>query len=110
MGRADTPDTPDTPKGKRILSSLVVGRVGRVGRVMQFSIPGCREAPPLRANGTMVHLTYAALYPEEVNFEYILAAAREWASTRRGLLEYAIGKETHPRPRTRRRTSTFTSI
>ena len=65
---------------------------------MPFVIPGCREEPPLRANGKMVHLTYAALYRDELNHDFLLATAREWASTRQGLCEYAIGCELHPEP------------
>ena len=36
---------------------------------MQFVIPGCIEEPALRANGKMVHLTYAALHDGELTFE-----------------------------------------
>lgn len=65
---------------------------------MQFTIPGCKEEPPLRANGKMVHLTYAALYDGELTFQNVLAAARSWGRTRQGLREYTIGLETHPTP------------
>ena len=65
---------------------------------MQFCIPGCKEDPPLRAVGKMVHLTYAVLYDGELTFERMLAAARTWAATRQGLREYTIGRETHPQP------------
>ena len=65
---------------------------------MQFVVPGCKEAPPVRASGKTFHLTYAALAESELNHDYLLAAAREWASTRYGLREYVIGKEQHPQP------------
>ena len=65
---------------------------------MQFVIPGCKEEPPLRATGLMVHLTYAALYDGELTFDSVLAAARGWGAAHHGLREYMIGRETHPSP------------
>ena len=59
---------------------------------MPHVVPGCVEEPPLRANGRMVHLTYAALRVGEMNFDLMLNAARRWALTRHGLLEYVIGE------------------
>ena len=65
---------------------------------MQFVIPGCRPQPTPRCSCKTFHLTYAALADGELTFTYLLAAAREWASTRHGLREYVIAKETHPEP------------
>lgn len=65
---------------------------------MQFVIPGCRETPPVRANGQTFHLTYAALADGELNHGYLLDTARDWATTRHGLREYVVAKETHPQP------------
>ena len=59
---------------------------------MPHVVPGCVEEPPLRANGRMVHLTYAALRVGEMNFDLMLNAARRWALTRHGLLEYVGGR------------------
>ena len=46
---------------------------------MDFVIPGCRPQPPRRANGQTFHLTYAALFPSELNFEKVLDAAKAWS-------------------------------
>ena len=43
---------------------------------MQYIIPGCRELPGPRANGATFHLTYAALYEHELNFDFLLAAPK----------------------------------
>lgn len=65
---------------------------------MQFVVPGCKEDPPLRAAGKMVHLTFAALYDGELTLEGVLNHARRWATTRHGLREYTIGLEEHSHP------------
>lgn len=65
---------------------------------MEFVIPGCRPEPTKRANGRTFHLTYAALFRNELNFEFVLDAAKEWATTRQGLREYVIGREHHSEP------------
>ena len=65
---------------------------------MEFVIPGCRPQPSARARGKTFHLTYAALYPNELNFDFVLDAAKEWTSTHHGLREYVIGRERHPQP------------
>lgn len=65
---------------------------------MPFVIPGCKPEPPTRVAGKMIHLTYAALYDGELNFDIILQKARTWAATRDGLREYVIGKERHIQP------------
>jgi hypothetical protein len=44
------------------------------------------------------HLTYAALFDGELRHDYLLAAARDWASSRCGLREYVIAHELHPTP------------
>ena len=63
-----------------------------------FSIPGVREEPPLRINNKRVHLTFAALYAGELQFDGLLTTAQGWADRRGGLLEYAIGREKHTQP------------
>jgi hypothetical protein len=65
---------------------------------MQFVIPGCKPEPPKRVSAKMIHLTYAALYEDELTFDSMLAAARAWGNHRGGLREYTIGKEQHPEP------------
>ncbi len=50
---------------------------------------------PDRIQARHFHLTYAALYDGELNFEQLLAAAREWASTRKGLLRLASPLRVH---------------
>ena len=52
------------------------------GRVMPFVVPGCKEDPPLRLNGTKVHLTYAGLYRDELSHRDIFSKAREWGASR----------------------------
>ena len=65
---------------------------------MEFVIPGTKVDPPLRVNGRVLQLTYAALFPGELTFDILLAACRSWGSTRLGLREYCIGKERHSQP------------
>lgn len=65
---------------------------------MEFIIPGCRPAPPLRVSGKMLHLTYAALYADELQHDFLLTAARQWATNRHGLREYVIARELHQEP------------
>ena len=72
---------------------------------MQFFIPGCRADPPDALSAKMVHLTFAGLHPGELNFDSLLAAARRWATTRNGLLEYVLGREKHPQPADPRRSA-----
>ena len=86
---AEPPDPPNPPAaslvGKLDASSIQLRWVCWVcWVVMQFVVPGCKEDPPLRAAGAMVHLTYAALYTDELNFEYMLNAAREGCSLTEG--------------------------
>ena len=52
---------------------------------MENAVPGCIKEPPLRACGVMVHLTFAALYDGELDFDQTLRAARRWGTTRQGL-------------------------
>ena len=90
QSRPTRPTRPPT-RTKRALTALTrpACRAGRAALVNAHAIcrPGLPQEPPLRANGAMVHTTYDALYPGELNFEYALAAAREWSSTRHGLRE-----------------------
>ena len=65
---------------------------------MQFAIPGCKPDPPLRLASKKLHLTYAALYPGELDHAKLLGAARQWGSTRQGLREYVTGREKHTQP------------
>ena len=65
---------------------------------MQFHVPGTKIDPPLRINGQRLLVTYAALYPGELDFDSVLAACLAWGDTRRSLREYAIGREQHAQP------------
>ena len=65
---------------------------------MNFVIPGCKPEPPLRAAAKRLHLTFAALYPGELDHTKLLNAARRWGSTRLGLREYVTGREKHTQP------------
>ena len=65
---------------------------------MEFVIPGCKREPPSRMAANTIHLTYAALYPGELDFDTLLAAAKSWGRPRHGLREYAIGREKHSTP------------
>ena len=65
---------------------------------MEFVIPGCKPEPKPRLCSSKVHLTYAALYEDELDFKDILEAAKAWGASRGGLLEYAIGREQHSQP------------
>ena len=70
---------------------------------MEFTIPGCRPDPPKRVSSKQIHLTYAALHPNEMTFDSALAAAKGWGTTRHGLREYCIGHELHSQPADPRR-------
>ena len=65
---------------------------------MQFVIPGCAPEPSTRLSSGTIHLTFAALYDGELNFEILLVSAREWGSAHNGLREYVIGHELHLQP------------
>ena len=65
---------------------------------MQFFVAGCRPDPPDRITAKQVHLTYAGLFPGELDFQNLLAAARGWARQRGGLREYVFGREQHAAP------------
>ena len=65
---------------------------------MQFHIPGCSEKVSDELNSKMLHITYAGLHRGELTHESLLASARRWAETRKGLLEYVTGKEKHAQP------------
>ena len=45
-----------------------------------------------------LHITFAALYPNELDHIKLLAAARQWGTTRKGLREYVTGREKHTQP------------
>ena len=66
--------------------------------LMEFVIPGCKPEPKPRLCSSKVHLTFAALYPDELDFDVILDACKSWGATRGGLREYAIGRELHTQP------------
>ena len=74
---------------------------------MQFVVPGCRPDPPLRVSSKKLHLTYAALYPGELDHDKLLTAARRWGTTRLGLREYVTGREQHAQPADPQRSEHF---
>ena len=43
--------------------------------MFQFAIPGCKPDPPRRVCSKMIHLTYAALYDDELDFDAVVGAA-----------------------------------
>ena len=104
------------PSQKRRDRSFSEGwRVWRVPAVlacrMEFVIPGCKPEPKPRLCSSKVRLRFAALYPDELDFDVILDACKSWGATRGGLREYAIrlaASFTRSLP-TRRKTSTSTS-
>lgn len=65
---------------------------------MEFVIPGCKLQPSKRVQSRRVHLTYAALYFDELDFDKLLSAARDWSLNKHGLREYTIGLEQHTQP------------
>ena len=78
--------------------------------LMEFVIPGCKPEPKPRLCSSKVHLTFAALYPDELDFDVILDACKSWGATRSGspVSMPLAASFTRSLP-TRRRTSTSTS-
>ena len=88
---------PTQDQGEKSCSPPTGSHLGILG-AMQFVIPGCKVDPPLRVAGLRINLTYAALFPGELDFDSLLAACRAWGATRSGLREYAMGREKHTQP------------
>ena len=75
--RPARPSKPAHERKERSLSSRRAGSAGLAGLAkMQFSIPGCKLEPPLRVATTKLHLTFAALYDNELDFP----GAQTWAA------------------------------
>ena len=60
---------------------------GAYGASMEFVVPGCKPEPSPRLHAAKIHLTYAALYPDELDFTALVTAARGWGDTKAGLRE-----------------------
>jgi hypothetical protein len=56
------------------------------------------KVQPNRIQARHFHLTFAALYPGELTFDVIRAAADGWAGERGNLIEWSCGREKHKEP------------
>jgi hypothetical protein len=72
------------------------GGGGSCSSPSQAAVASRRHAPLARSSTSRTR-RYATESSRTTRIQ-VLAAARDWASTRSGLREYTIGQETHPRP------------
>ena len=90
-----------TQRRSSLLSQCALDRWERRASDMQGTRGGRGTAGDnLRINAKKFHLTYAACYPDELDKQYLIARAKEWARPHGGLKEFSVGREDHKEPST----------